>query len=419
MSVQDNTEEVLRDIHVLISRSEPYPRDTSKILVDKEELLDLLDQLAVCMDDMLEAYELTKESRSQAEREFRKQTEAIAAETSKKAEDVYAASMMYTDEALNRVLGIMKEASASVSKVYTEMQKQLAQEERDVRSNQTELQSQLQDLKDTEKYMSLMEERNKEIEREKKKEKAKNRRESTVYISRQAEIRMNQEALEKLGFGPQKDIPESEEEEVEEEAPAKKEAPVVRVDERFIPHHAEREKAERKVEPRKLAVSEKPSILKKPEAPKDDKEFADSVRKIIKSSELYGSSRESIYAAESDEDIAEEVVNEIAEETAQKESDAKNTESGEGTSLYVNEEFAAVFEADEGSSNVRPSRQPRLTAKEQEKLWKQTAAELDKNTEDPKSVWEVSEDSEDDLITIDLDSEDIKDTEKKPKRRFW
>ncbi len=163
MSAQDNTEKILRSLHVLLSKSEPYVKEPSKVIVDKQEMLDLLTQLNKSMYDIMDEYELTKQSRDRAEREFQKKADEIIWNASRKAEDVYAASVMYTDEALNRVQDIMKEAESSISEIYTKMNSQLKEEEKNIKHNQLELKSTLQDLVDTEKYLKLIEERNREI----------------------------------------------------------------------------------------------------------------------------------------------------------------------------------------------------------------------------------------------------------------
>lgn len=73
MGAQDNTEKVLRSLHVLLSKSEPYPKEPSKVIVDKQQVLDLLSDLNTCIYAIMDEYELTKRSRDKAEREFRKQ----------------------------------------------------------------------------------------------------------------------------------------------------------------------------------------------------------------------------------------------------------------------------------------------------------------------------------------------------------
>ena len=68
MSAQDNMEKVLRELHVLLSKSNPYERDSNYLVVNKKEMLDILKQLAVCMSEVMDEYELTQQGREQAQR---------------------------------------------------------------------------------------------------------------------------------------------------------------------------------------------------------------------------------------------------------------------------------------------------------------------------------------------------------------
>ena len=200
MGAQDNTEKVLRSLHVLLSKSEPYPKEPSKVIVDKQQVLDLLSELNTCIYEIMDEYELTKRSRDKAEREFRKQGDQIIWDASRKAEDIYAASVMYMDEALNRMRDIVTEAQTDVKKIYGDVDEQMKKEQQRIRENQSELKSQLQDLVDTEKYLHLIEDRNREIEKEKNEGKPEFKEEKSIYANRQTEIKVNQDYLDKLGM---------------------------------------------------------------------------------------------------------------------------------------------------------------------------------------------------------------------------
>ncbi len=217
MSSQDKLEKVLRDIHVLISRSEVYDKD--RIIVNKQEMFGLIDRLNASIYEIMEEYELTKQSRDKAEREHKKQGDKIIWDASRKAEDIYAASVMYTDEALNHIQAIMDESTEQIRAVQDAMIKDLEEKKQIVRTNQLELKSQLQDLVDTEKYLSLIEERNKEIEREKEKH---GRRfgvpkEKSQFADVKTEIRINKEYFRNAGIeleeDEQTDVTQSPEEE--------------------------------------------------------------------------------------------------------------------------------------------------------------------------------------------------------------
>lgn len=200
MSAQSNTEKVLRSLHVLLSKSEPYPKEPTKVIVDKQQMLDLLSELNTCIYQIMEEHEMTTRSRDKAEREFRKKSDQIIWDASRKAEDIYAASVMYMDEALNGIQDIMRQANEAVDKIYMDMDASMKKEERRIKENQSELKSQLQDLVDTEKYLSLIEERNKELERQKNAGKPVEKKEASIYANRQTEIKVNQEYLDKLGL---------------------------------------------------------------------------------------------------------------------------------------------------------------------------------------------------------------------------
>ncbi len=218
MSSQDKLEKVLRDIHVLISRSEVHSKD--RIIVNKQEMFGLIDRLNTSIYEIMEEYELTKQSRDKAEREHKKQGDKIIWDASRKAEDIYAASVMYTDEALNHVQAIMEESTEQIRELQNAMIRDLEEKKQIVRANQLELKAQLQDLVDTEKYLSLIEERNREIEREKRKN---NRRfeqpkEKGQFEDVKTEIRINREYFRNAGI-------ELEEEPAEEVSEEKKSEP--------------------------------------------------------------------------------------------------------------------------------------------------------------------------------------------------
>ena len=199
MGVQDDTEKVLRALHVMLAKGEQYPKEPSKVIVDKQQMLDLLSMLNQCMYQMQEKYELTKSSRDKAERDFRKQGDTIIMDASHKAEDIYAASVMYMDEALNHMRDIMKAANENVSKIYADLNEKMDVEQRRIKTNQLELKSQMQDLVDTEKYLKIIEERNRELEKQKNEGKPEEE-EASIYANRQTEIKINQEYLDKLGM---------------------------------------------------------------------------------------------------------------------------------------------------------------------------------------------------------------------------
>lgn len=214
MSAQDRIEKILRQLHVILSKSEPYKKEPTKVIVDKQEMLDLLAELNTCMYTIMDEYELTQRSRDKAEREFKKRGDEIVWDASRKAEDIYAASVMYTDEALNRVYEIMQKNTEQMEMLFKEMKEKFEEQEQDVKSNKLELKSQLQGLVDTEKYLKLIEARNKEIKKQKEEGKDKSeakiaaKKEASIYANRQTEVKVNEAYLQALGLSTEENIEE-------------------------------------------------------------------------------------------------------------------------------------------------------------------------------------------------------------------
>ena len=139
MNANDKTEKVLREIHIMLSKAEPYKPEPSRVIINKQQMIDLLAELNKCIYAMQDEYELTEQSRNHAEREFRKKGDQIVWDASRKAEDVYAASVIYTDEALSRVRDIINDTNESLEKLCKNMKDRIAEQEKIVKTNQYEL----------------------------------------------------------------------------------------------------------------------------------------------------------------------------------------------------------------------------------------------------------------------------------------
>jgi len=209
MSAQNHIEKALRDIHMILSQCEVYDKENNLVIMDKKAMVEALRDLSQGIYEVMDEHELTKRSREQAERETRKRGEEIIADAKGKAEDVYAGSVLYTDEALKRVQFIMQDAMDSVQGIYNKMQQELQVEMQRVRTDQTGLTGYLQDLSDTNKYLQIIEERNKKLAKERAEE--KDEEPAPTIAAPKPEIRINEAYFREHGLSLE------EEEEVPEE----------------------------------------------------------------------------------------------------------------------------------------------------------------------------------------------------------
>ena len=228
MSVQDKMERILREMHIMISRGKLFPEDENFVLVHKKAMQKQLTALSESVRDMLEEYEATAESRHRGEREAERHRMEMVRNANRQVEDIYAASVIYTDDALGRIQDIIQEAEEATKDIMLKMARDMEEEMRIVRSNQVELKTQLDDMKETGKYLKIIEEKNKELAKAKnqKQEEEKNTKykrkteeetaEEFIVPMPDFEIKINEEYFEKAGLTPEgfpiEDMPEDGEE---------------------------------------------------------------------------------------------------------------------------------------------------------------------------------------------------------------
>lgn len=211
MRAQDKTEQVLREIYLMLSQCETYEGAGNCIIVNKKELLELLKSLNISIYGLMEEYEMTQQTRDAAERALRRKSDEIVEDARNKAEDVYAASVLYTDEALRRVQDIMQTATDSIRDICSNMDEQLKKEKATVHQDQSELKALLEGMAESEKYTKLMEETNRKLQKEKEKETENEEPEVSAYAAAKPEIKINAEYFEKAGISVEEETSEEEE----------------------------------------------------------------------------------------------------------------------------------------------------------------------------------------------------------------
>lgn len=203
MSVQDKVERILREFYVLLSKSDTYDQGDQKVIVSKKEIFELLEQLKYSMAEMMETYEVTSSSYDRRERAVKKKGDTIIRDANRMAEDIYAASVLYSDEALTRIHKIIQEANDGMEQVFENVKQEMAERQKIVRKNQLELKSSLEILMDTNKYYKIIEERNKELQKEEEeKDEPKGKATSVampIFSAGKPEIKVNPEYFEKTG----------------------------------------------------------------------------------------------------------------------------------------------------------------------------------------------------------------------------
>lgn len=244
MNIQDKLERILRELHVMLSRAPASEINEEYVMIPKKEMQKELGNLSQAVREMMDEYEATEQGRNRGELEAEKHRMEIIRDANQQAQDIYAASVLYSEDALGRIQVIMDEAEMSAREVLKRLNREMEEEKRIVRSNQLELITQLEDMKDTAKYMKLIEERNRETARAKaqKKEGRQARKyqrkteKDPEFKAITPEIKINEEYFEKAGLTPEGLPKETEEETVTKTEPEEivYEKPVIKVNQVYF-----------------------------------------------------------------------------------------------------------------------------------------------------------------------------------------
>lgn len=162
MNPQETIEQILREIHVTFSEGEPVASSPGMVIVDQKKIADLLDQLNQAMDEWLQS----GKSGNEAELAAKKRGEQMMEKAQTRAEDIYAASILYSDNMVGKLRSLLDEADDSVNDMIRGFRKELHRERNLLQNHETQLHAQLAELSDTGKYLKVIEQINHEKEQE-------------------------------------------------------------------------------------------------------------------------------------------------------------------------------------------------------------------------------------------------------------
>lgn len=163
-------EQVMKEIHLLFAKCKQYQGKDDMIIVPKQRVFALLEQLNYAVSELMDQHEATQSSREIALKKFQDQKEKIEKEATKVSEDIYAASMLYTDRMLLDLKAIIERAGKDIQKEYEFLASQLESQAALLVENQEEIRSQLAVLEQGQKYKEIIEKYNDRMEHQQEEE---------------------------------------------------------------------------------------------------------------------------------------------------------------------------------------------------------------------------------------------------------
>ncbi len=165
----DRIEDILKKIHVLLAKSEAYHGSTDRVIISKRDMFRILEELNEAIDGLLDKCEATAMSRERARLDLEKQQADFIDKTRKRAEEINAASLMYTDNMLDDVKNIIYGVRERIEAELKDAGEKLDDLCSTIGSNKKDVMDKMRELKDSERYEKLLaEEREKVLTHENK-----------------------------------------------------------------------------------------------------------------------------------------------------------------------------------------------------------------------------------------------------------
>ena len=160
----DQVEDILREIHVLFAKCPSYGDSTDLVVVSKEEMFGLFERLNEALGEVLEKYEATTLSRERARIDMEREKAGMIASAKQSADDVHAASLLYTDNMIESIDKILEYAKFKMKHDMLESIAQIEELSEVLAKNKEGVKTELTQMHDNETYLELLDKLRKKAE---------------------------------------------------------------------------------------------------------------------------------------------------------------------------------------------------------------------------------------------------------------
>ena len=155
--MSDKLEEIMKKIHVYLANCQESPYSEKDLIVSKECIFALLEELNYAVYGVMEDYELTKSARERGIAQAERKAADIKAEAMRRSEEAHAASLLHTQEAISDMKSALKYMQEKVRIEYELLLMNYEEKLNFLEKDSLEIISQLQTMNDSKYYLRLME----------------------------------------------------------------------------------------------------------------------------------------------------------------------------------------------------------------------------------------------------------------------
>lgn len=163
--MQEKLEQIMRQIYLMLSNCEESAYSSEDLIVPKKRIFQLLEELNYTVYDLMEQYEATVTARERGIAEHERKMAQIKEEAKGRAEDTYAASLLYAREMFMDMRKTTEKLCKDLRKEYNTALNNYEESLRFLQENEESLVAQMSVMMDAKKYLRLIEQQNKEKEK--------------------------------------------------------------------------------------------------------------------------------------------------------------------------------------------------------------------------------------------------------------
>lgn len=163
--MQEKLEQIMRQIYLMLSNCEESAYSSEDLIVPKKRIFQLLEELNYTVYDLMEQYEGTVTARERGLAEHERRMAQIKEEAKERAEDTYAASLLYAREMFMDMRKTTEQLCQNLRKEYNAALRGYEESLRYLQENEESMVAQMNLMMDSKKYLRLIEQQNREKEK--------------------------------------------------------------------------------------------------------------------------------------------------------------------------------------------------------------------------------------------------------------
>lgn len=152
----------MKKIHIYLANCKESAYSSEELIVSKKRIYSLLDDLNYAVHDVMEEYEATVAARDRGLLAAERRAADIKEDAMHRSEEVYAASLLYTQESIVDMQNALEHTYDRTKKEYEDLMRNYEQKMMFLESNSQEVIAQLSAMADAKTYLHLIEKMNAE-----------------------------------------------------------------------------------------------------------------------------------------------------------------------------------------------------------------------------------------------------------------